>query len=111
MRKITQQAVNAFLENKDFALSNTKVMGNKLYLFENCIARRAGYGKIEICFCGWVTPTTRERLNGLVSAFTHNAMGISTKQGKPLLVCRDSGKKTPFDGSQWLLIDVNYLYS
>ena len=105
MRKITQQTVNAFLSNQNFSLNNTQVLEGELFLHGNKIARKVGQGKIEICFCGWVTNTTSNRLNALVRAFTNDAISIATKQGKPLLVCHKDGKKIVFDSNQWLLIN------
>ena len=75
--KITKDAVNAFLNGKNFKRSNTQVVvaGDRvtLLLFGNTIARKVG-DKLHITHCGWKTMTTRERLNGLpnVSIYQKN---------------------------------------
>lgn len=82
MRKITQQAVDAFKAGHAFKLSNTEV---KIIAMENgipCIVQMLLHGniiatrhtnprtnKLEISHCGWKTPTTKERLNGILGAF------------------------------------------
>lgn len=72
MRKITTQAIRAFLDGDNFKLSNTKVSyceheeTSYLYLFNNLIAKLDHYNKeLTITTAGWNTTTTRERLNGL----------------------------------------------
>ena len=75
MRKITQQAVEAFNNAKSFKKSNTQIRvikqndGGYLVLFElygNVIARRETWnGRTFITNAGWQSNTTKERLNGL----------------------------------------------
>ena len=72
MRKITIQAIRAFLNGDNFKLSNTKVSycehkeTSYLYLFNNLIAKLDHHNKeLTITTAGWNTTTTRERLNGL----------------------------------------------
>lgn len=76
MRKITRNAVNAFVAGQTFSEGNTTVGVNTLenricmYLHGNLIASRpyAG-GSVEITHAGWPTPTTKERLNGILKAY------------------------------------------
>lgn len=80
MRKVTEQAVKAFMNGENFKSGNTEVRvgggGNTvaLRLHGNMIALRfAGQaGKIMVGTCGFNTTTTKERLNGLpgVSVYT-----------------------------------------
>lgn len=72
MRKITIDAVNAFMDNKEFSRSNTEVVVDNsigatfLYLHNNKIASKCHTtNKIEISNAGWFSVTTKERLNGL----------------------------------------------
>ena len=72
MRKITIDAVNAFMNNKPFSRGNTKVNVYKtdgvtiLTLHDNEIAMKChDTGKLTITNAGWFSKTTRERLNGL----------------------------------------------
>ena len=68
MRKITSLAADHFHSGAYFSRGNTKVTveGNviKLLLHGNCIAQRTPLA-YTITNCGWFTPTTKERLNGL----------------------------------------------
>ena len=75
MRKITQQAVEAFEARRSFKSGNTKVRvlpqngDGSLVLLElhgNVIARHESWnGRTFITNSGWATRTTQERLNGL----------------------------------------------
>ena len=75
MRKITQQAVEAFESGRSFKSGNTQVRvipqngGGSLVLLElhgNAIARHESWnGRTFITNAGWETRTTKERLNGL----------------------------------------------
>lgn len=83
MRKITQQAINAFLNGKAFSLGNTSVSINHdgavcLSLHGNLIAIRYADGKreTEITNASWFTSTTKERLNGIPG------VRINQKKGK-----------------------------
>ncbi len=76
MRKISKLAANAFLHGKTFHMSNTIVQTETgiiyMYLHGHRIAFRNpavdGLSTVHINLCGWPTPTTRERLNGLLDA-------------------------------------------
>jgi hypothetical protein len=80
MRKITKESVNAFLNREKFnkaKMSVTLDQGNVyLRLHGNCIAGLAEDGTISISTCGWNTPTTKERLNGLPN------VRVNTKAGQ-----------------------------
>lgn len=69
MRKITKDSVNAFLNRQIFTRQNMKVREykNKYYLklHNNIIAVLHKDNTLLITNCGWFTPTTKERLNGL----------------------------------------------
>jgi len=69
MRKITEEAIEAFMNNKRFKKKNTEVYKGEfttlLILFGNIIAYKHDNGSIEITTCGWNSVTTRERLNGI----------------------------------------------
>jgi hypothetical protein len=72
MRKVTEQAVNAFMNNKAFRQGNTAVsiMNNEiaLYLHAHKIARKdMTTNVVEINNCNWCSNTTKERLNGIIS--------------------------------------------
>jgi hypothetical protein len=69
MRKITRDAVEAFMSNRDFKRGNTWVqcaVGRRwFHLHGNVIAEITNNGELYICSQGWNTVTTKERLNGL----------------------------------------------
>ena len=73
MRKITQNAVDAFIAGRTFNGSNTTVstahlidgFNVSMYLHGNLIAERTG-SSMRIRDAGWQSNTTKERLNGLL---------------------------------------------
>ena len=73
MRKITQEAIRALLDKREFKKGNTQVkaydaFGHKnayLFLHGNIIARYIHNDDLIITAAGWKTNTTKERLNGL----------------------------------------------
>ncbi|ANA49155.1 hypothetical protein PMW_30 [Pseudomonas phage phiPMW] len=71
-RKITTDAINAFMAGEKFNRDNTMVSVGPntgacgLHLHGNLIAtRERGLGEIEISNAGFFTNTTKERLNGI----------------------------------------------
>lgn len=73
MRKITQQAVNAFIAGRDFNSGNTTVAVNQhdvsMRLHGNLIAvKYKDSGNVHITNAGWSSKTTKERLNGILDA-------------------------------------------
>ena len=79
MKKITQQSVNAFINDLQFSKDNTIVKAGgevtNLFLHGNLIAHKI-QGIMFISNCGWFTRTTKERLNGLPN------VSICQKKGK-----------------------------
>jgi len=81
MRKITEQSISAFNNNKAFNSGNTAVYvdGNNtlLRLHGNLIAKKEA-GALSISCGGWMSNTTKERLNGLdgVSIYQKKDNGI-----------------------------------
>ena len=69
MRKITEEAVNKFINKEAFRSGNTKVEVREgidyFYLHDNCISI-LGDETLFISTCGWETTTTKERLNGIL---------------------------------------------
>lgn len=98
MRKITNNAVNAFMQAKSFSEGNTtvRVLPNVtiLSLFGNDIAYRYNDPEktLSINSCGYKTATTKERLNAI------EGVNIQPKAGKWYL------NGVEWDGN---LIDVN----
>ena len=75
MRKITKEAVSAFLERKPFRKSNMRVeeIGGewRLKLHGNSIANIDEIGVLSISNAGWASNTTKERLNGIPGVRIH----------------------------------------
>lgn len=73
MRKITENAINAFNQNKKFSSGNTTVELDEdttfLKLHGNIIAAKCPVYGLRVTNAGWSTPTTKERLNGLVDVY------------------------------------------
>jgi len=82
MRKITEQAVNAFMNAQEFKSSNTRieVLTNVtiMYLHENAIAYRYNDPEktISITNAGWKTNTTKERLNDIPNVNIYQKKGV-----------------------------------
>ena len=87
MKTITRKAITAFQAGKKLTSGNTSVNprigGMELVLHGNIIARDIGEG-LEINLCGWNTPTTRERLNGLPGVNVHTRKGQAFLNGEPI---------------------------
>lgn len=68
MYKITKEAVDAFLQGNDFKKANMEVSGvcrKAMYLHGNKIAWFDKNNQLWISNCGWMSVTTKERLNAL----------------------------------------------
>ncbi len=68
MRKITKDICKALQSGKPCTRSNTYTDGTKVFLHNNLIAFKRDNG-LSISLAGWPTPTTRERINGLLKFF------------------------------------------
>ncbi len=69
MRKITKKAADAFINGYNFKKDNTEVISQVttvMRLHGNNIAIKEN-DKIKLNHCGWKTPTTKERLNGILA--------------------------------------------
>lgn len=68
-RKITNESISAFLAGRKFSKGNMKVEFDasfwKLKLHNNTIATIDPLGVLSISNAGWMSNTTKERLNGL----------------------------------------------
>lgn len=88
MRKITRDAIDAFMSGQNFSRDNTRVakvfdifdeskftMG--LYLHGHLIARRSPEnGFTMISNAGWFSNTTKERLNGIPGVRIRQKAGV-----------------------------------
>lgn len=96
MKLITEKMLKAFNENKNINLGNTQVIASEhktvILLFGNLIAERNIEG-LFIQNLGWLTNTTKERLNALPN--------ISIKQKKGVWYL--NGKE--WDGERFLIVN------
>ena len=64
MRQVTQKIVDAFLQGRNLKIGNTRSFDGAIYLHRNKIAECRADG-LWISCAGWMSNTTKERLNGL----------------------------------------------
>jgi hypothetical protein len=91
MRKITEEAVNAFynpyLKGNCFNKGNTWVTHSAglttMYLHGHAIAKIED-GKLFVNHCGYRTATTKERLNGLAGVHIVQKNWVWFLNGKPM---------------------------
>lgn len=80
MRKITKDAVTAFLSFKPFCRDNTEVRlvppHVRLYLHGHLIAHMDASGLLRVTNAGYFTNVTKERLNGLPGVSIHQRKGV-----------------------------------
>jgi hypothetical protein len=112
MHKITRQAAIKFRDSEPFGSGNTRVVVDyhpnditsvRLYLHGNQIAYKIGHRALHVRLAGWNTPTTRERLNGLLEIM-----------GKPIRFCQqrylpylrniENGEMIEIDDNDWIMI-------
>ena len=117
MRKITRLASKAFKQGDPFTRDNTTVEiyngpedTNRtpyqcaLFLHGNCIAKqKRDNGELLITLAGWPTPTTRERLNGLLQTMDQ-PIRLYQHKHEQYLWNYETNKKTEMP-SCWLSVD------
>ena len=104
MRKITSDAVEAFVNGEEFRRDNTKVhsgLSNSImYLHGHMIASKEG-NTVKIKDAGRQTKTTKERLNGILDAY-HGDSYIFQKDYQWYL--SRHGEVEEFLSSKWIEI-------
>lgn len=88
MRKITKEVVQALLNHQNYSKGNTTIITtdgySSMYLYGNCIARYNPNG-LEINHQGYLTKTTKERLNGLPGVKIQQKNFVWYLNGKEML--------------------------
>lgn len=101
MKKVTKNISAAFKAGTSKRVNATHTDGNVMFLHGNQIARKND-GKLEVCWAGWVTATTAERINGILREY-----------GSSLRVCRRNFKPfasyinapiAPMDSIRWITV-------
>jgi hypothetical protein len=109
MRKLELDMVAAIIDRKNKNLGNTTVRCNDLGTVEvrlhgNLIFKMGPMLGAYITLAGWNTPTTRSRINAILSCIDGvNVKRVSTKQGVVKLHMAD-GSVLPVD--EYNLIDI-----
>lgn len=98
MRKVTEYIVHALIAGERGTKGNSTTDGQTLFLHGNPIARafkdEQGREGFDLSLCGWNTPTTRERLNGLLCAMGYGIhantrgnpyVGVWMRNGQPFI--------------------------
>ena len=97
MRKITENAVNAFYSNGYFKQDNTMVLNGVMQLHRTNIAILKD-GKLFLNTDGYTTNTTKERLNGVLEV---HRMYIKQKDFQWYLVNKNTNEMFDFvDGME-----------
>lgn len=110
MRQITKDAVSAFYSGRDFKRSNTFVQTRdgttRMWLFGNLIAMLNKDTGLRVRNAGWMTPTTKGRLNGVLYQVGYS---IAQRDGRWILSDK-VGTRWAWDlleGNQgWVVIPV-----
>lgn len=116
MAAISVKAADALLNYRKLSTPNTQVWqdheGSHMAIFNNKIAWVTPSGELWIDACGWVSKTTRDRLNEVVGG----GLSISKKQyilngevwdGKPRLI-RTQVEKPPMGVKTGMFIETTY---
>lgn len=77
MRKVTQRVVEAWSQGRKLTVNNTRTDGTSIWLFDKEIVRIVNNNDVMFTFAGYGTPTTRDRLNAVLTQY-----GISVYQRK-----------------------------
>ncbi len=82
MRTVTKKIANAFYNGKALTVGNTRTDGKAVWLHGNKIIEHRDDG-VYATLAGWNTPTTRERVNGIVNAGFHQKDFSPYRNGQP----------------------------
>lgn len=97
MRKVTQKIADAFHNQQKLTVSNTTTDGQNVWLHGNKIIERRRDG-IWFTLAGWNTPTTRERVSGILPG-----VSVSSRKGNAFL--HASNRSEYIDEHEWINID------
>lgn len=108
MRKETRRICTAFIEGRAAKAARTWTNGTMMFLHGHPIAvwhvdesGKINRNILHICFCGYATPTTKERINGLL-----HLLGF----GRPFFTSNYQlyfgSKLRPVDSYETLTLDI-----
>lgn len=104
MRKITDKITRAFVLGQRLTLGNSSTDGQTLFLHGNAIVRKTPRG-YEVNWCGWVTPTTANRINGAMQAAGLDRRVCSIKR-RPHLRYLETGRTLPVPSNGWVNLSL-----
>jgi len=111
MRNIEKNSAVALYESKGFRGGNTVVTKEGVWLHGNQIVRITTEGNlkdstlVQFNLCGWDTPTTRARINGVLEIF-EGKMSLKKIKGQTYLVDYMDKTQMPIDSDQWYYTKV-----
>ena len=106
MRKIEREMIDALKERRYFKKSNTEVIGNMVYLFDNLIFV-IEEGKVKFSCYGWYSVTTKSRLNAIM-----HWLGIGKiKQEEGLWYYTNGTISIPFCSIEGVFINLDLFMS
>jgi hypothetical protein len=111
MRNIDKNSAVALYESKGFRGGNTVVTKEGVWLHGNQIVRIMPEGNlkdstlVQFTLCGWDTPTTRARINGVLEIF-EGKMSLKKIKGQTYLVDYMDKTQMPIDSDQWYYTKV-----
>ena len=112
MRKVTRQAAEAFIAGKSRSIGNTMVVVAEdtviMLLHGNVIAKRAvdNTKQFEVTLAGWPTPTTKERLNGLLTSYGVSA-GFYQRKHVQYYGSTDHSAAIEVDSTAWVHVNTH----
>lgn len=100
MRKVTEQIATAFKNYRKCTIGNTMTDGQSVWLHGNRIVWRDpdSLSGLKISMCDWPTPTTRERINGILSTLGSD-VGLAQRNHTQGFIYSD-GSFEPIDESK-----------
>ena len=120
MRIVTENSCRAFLRGDTKVCGNTQTDGRSLWLHGNRIAQKTStLGVVMMSLAGWNTPTTRERLNGLLNLMDMPCAYYQHKY-EPYVFAIDRTSniryKTMIESNDWLIFvkddpEHKYIYT
>lgn len=110
MAKIDEAVAQAFCSGLNVKTANTTVQDGVVRLWGHKIAYSACRGSrcVVINHCGYVTRTTMQRLNAIVSRYTDNRVHVGIKNGCAEVRYSD-GTVKPFEGDYVIYKNVSWV--
>ena len=96
MRKVTETIAESFYKGFKKTVSNTNTDGVNVWLHGNKIAWRNQDNSLSVTLASWGTPTTRERINGILDTFGIHYR-VAQHKGKQIIKNSSNDKSFGFE--------------